>query len=114
VNQLQPAKRIIAVRACVAKLADRGHESDASSQRLAGEGSDAADAVVAASCTFHDQRAIGTTLGVEAGSRSAQILDAALIGPFRDDREFSGDELAKLRRALEFLRIAARTEMQSF
>lgn len=113
-DESQFAKRIAVVRArFAAKLADKIRETRAALPRLVGDGGAAADAVATAYRRFHDMGGIGSTIGFEATGRVARTLDAILIGPFRDQRGLSGAELAKLTEGLEFLRIAARTEMES-
>lgn len=113
-DESQFAERIAMIRArFAAKLADKIQETDAALPQAAGEGTDAADAVALAYRRFHDVCGIGPTIGFEATGRAARVLDAILVGPFRDHRGLSGDELAKLKEGLESLRIAARSEMQS-
>jgi hypothetical protein len=113
-DESQFAERLAEIRArFAAKLADKIRETNAALPHLAGDGSDAADAVATAYRRFHDMCGIGSTIGFEATGRVARTLDAILIGPFRDQRGLSGGELAKLTEGLESLRIAARTEMKS-
>ena len=108
------AARMAKIRArFAAKLADKIQETDAGLPQLAGKGRAAADAVAAAYRRFHDICGIGPAIGFEATGRVARTLDAVLVGPFRDHRGLSGDELAKVKEGLESLRIAARTEIQS-
>jgi hypothetical protein len=106
------AERIATIRArFAAKLTDKIQETDVALPHLTGEGSDAVDAVATAYRRFHDIGGIGATIGFEATGQVARTIDAILIGPFREQRGLSGDELAKLTEGLESLRIAARTEM---
>jgi hypothetical protein len=113
-NESEFAERIATVRVRFAsKLADKIHATDAALQHLAGGGSDAIDAVATVYRRFHDVCGIGATIGFEATGRSARNLDAILIGPFREHRGLSCDELIKLEEELAALRIAARTDTQS-
>ena len=113
-EESQFVERIAKIRArFVAKLADKIQQTDAALPLLAGDGSDAVEAVATAYRQFHDVCGIGATVGFEATGRLARDLDAVLVGPFRDHRGLSADELANLKEALESLRIGARTEMQS-
>jgi chemotaxis protein histidine kinase CheA len=110
----QFSERIAKIRArFAAKLADKIQQTDAALPNLAGDGSDAVEAVATTYRQFHDVCGIGATVGFEATGRLARNLDAVLVGPFRDRRGLSGDELVKLKEALESLRIGAQTEMQS-
>jgi len=113
-DESQFAERIAKIRArFAAKLADKIQQTDAVLPRLTGDGSDAVEAVATAYRWFHDVCGIGETVGFEATGRLARNLDAVLVGPFRDHRGLSADELVKLKEALESLRIGARTEMKS-
>jgi len=95
------------------KLAGKIQETEAAAGHLAGGGIDAVDAVAAAYRRFHDICGIGPTIGFKATGQAARTLDGLLIGPFRDHRGLSADELAKLKEGLELLRSAARIEIQS-
>jgi hypothetical protein len=109
----QFAERIATIRArFAAKLPVKIQDTAAALPHMAGDGSDAVDAVSAAYRRFHDMRGIGPTIGFDATGRMAGILDAILAGPFRDHRGLSGDELARLTEGLEALRVTARTEMK--
>ena len=113
-DETEFADRIAKIRArFVSKLSDNIRETDAALQHLTGGESGAIDAVAAVYRRFHDICGIGETIGFEATGRVARILDAILIGPFREQRGLSGDELAKLKEALQSLRATAQTEMQS-
>jgi hypothetical protein len=94
-----------------AKLTDKIQDTDAASAHLTADGQDAVDAVAAAYRRFHDICGIGATIGFEATGQAARAIDAILIGPFREQRALSDDELVKLTEGLVSLRIAARTEM---
>jgi hypothetical protein len=108
------AERIAKIRArFAAKLADKIQETDAVLPHLTGDGSDVVDAVATAYRRFHDICGIGETIGFEATGQVARTLDAILIGPFREQRALSGDELVKLTEGLKSIRIAARAEMSS-
>jgi chemotaxis protein histidine kinase CheA len=108
------AERIAMIRArFAAKLADKIQDTDATLAHLTGDGRDAVDAVAATYRRFHDICGIGATIGFEATGQAARAIDAILIGPFREQRALSGDELVKLTEGLVSLRIAARTEMSS-
>jgi hypothetical protein len=114
VNELQSAKRVLAIRARVAATPPRRvSEMYASSRRRAREGSEAGDMVALADRSFHDQRGTEVAVGFAASDRSAQILDDALIGPFRGNRRLSGDDLVKLMGALESFRLPAPIETTS-
>jgi tetraacyldisaccharide-1-P 4'-kinase len=111
-DESQFAERIAQIRArFAAKLVDKLQQTDAALPHLAGDGTDSADAVEAAYRRFHDVCGIGRTIGFEQTGRAARILDAILIGPFRDHRGLSNDELAKLKDGLAALRIVAQTEL---
>jgi hypothetical protein len=113
-DESQFAKRIANIRSRFAsKVADKIRETDAALQHMARNGSAAVEAVAAAHRRLHDLWGIGSTLGFEATGRSARILDAILVAPFRDGRGLSDDELVKLREGLEALRVVARIEMQA-
>lgn len=105
-------ERIAKIRARFAgKLADNIQETNAALPHLTGDGSDTVDAVATAYRRFHDIGGIGATIGFEATGRVARTIDAILIGPFREQRGLSGDELVALTEGLVSLRGAARTEM---
>jgi len=108
------AERMSKLRARFAKkLADKIQQTDAALPHLIGDESDAVEAVAVAYRQFHDVCGIGETVGFEATGRFARNINAILVGPFRDHRGLSESELAKLKEALEALRIVARTEMHS-
>jgi len=108
------AERIAVIRArFAAKLTDRIQDTDTALAHLTGDGRDAVNQVAAAYRRFHDICGIGTTIGFEATGHAARTIDAILIGPFREQRALSDDELVKLTEGLVSLRIAARTEMPS-
>jgi hypothetical protein len=108
------AERIAMIRArFAAKLADRIQETNAALPHLAGDGRNAVNEVATAYRRFHDICGIGATIGFEATGQAARAIDAILIGPFREQRALSGDELVKLTEGLVSLRTAARTEMSS-
>jgi tetraacyldisaccharide-1-P 4'-kinase len=113
-DQSRFTERMARIRArFAAKLADKIQQTDAALPHLVGDESDAVEAVAAAYCQFHDVCGIGETVGFEATGRLARNVTAILVGPFRDHRGLSRDELAKLKEALESLRIIARVEMRS-
>ena len=113
-DESQFADRIAQIRArFVSKLADRIQETGAALSQMTGDGSNAVEAVATAYRRFHDVCGIGATIGFEATGRVARTLDAVLVGPFRDHRGLSGDELATLAEGLKALGMAAQTEMQS-
>ena len=108
------AERIAMIRArFAAKLTDKIQDTDAALAHLTGDGRDAVDAVAATYRRFHDICGIGATIGFEATGQAARAIDAILIGPFREQRALSDDELVKLTEGLVFLRSAVRTEMSS-
>ena len=108
------AERMAKLRARFAvKLADRIKQTDAALPHLTGDESDAVEAVATAYRQFHDVCGIGETVGFEATGRLARNINTILTEPFRDHRGLSEDELARLKEALEALRIVARTEMHS-
>jgi len=108
------ADRIAKIRArFAAKLTDKITETDAALAHMTGGGTDAADTVATVYRRFHDVCGMGATIGFEATGRVARTLDTILVGPFRDHRGLSDDELAKVKEGLESLRIVARTELQS-
>ena len=108
------AERIAMIRArFAAKLTDKIQDTDAALAHLTDDGRDAVDAVAAAYRRFHDICGIGATIGFEATGQVARAIDAILIGPFREQRALSDDELVKLTEGLVFLRSAVRTEMSS-
>lgn len=110
----QFAERIAQIRVrFAAKLAEKIKDTDASLQRLAGDGNDAADAVASIYRRFHDIYGIGSTLGFEATGRLARTVGTILFGPFQAHRGLSRDELARLRESFEALRLVARNEMRS-
>jgi hypothetical protein len=107
-------ERLARIRARFAsKLAAKIRDTDAALPRLSGDGSDAIEAVAVAYRRFHEVCGIGATIGFQATGQSARGLEGILIGPFRDHRGLSTDELASLKQGLDSLRIAAQTEMQS-
>jgi tetraacyldisaccharide-1-P 4'-kinase len=113
-DESQFAERIARIRArFAAKLADKIQQTFAALPHMAGDGSDAVEAVATAYRQFHDVCGIGATVGFEATGRLARNLDAVLVDPFRDHRGLSADELVKLKEALESLRFSAQTEMHS-
>lgn len=108
------AERIAKIRArFAAKLTDNIRDTDAALPHLMGNGSHAVDAVATAYRRFHHICGVGAAIGFEATGQAARAIDAILIGPFRERRALSGDELVKLTEGLVSLRIAARTEMSS-
>jgi len=94
-----------------AKLTDKIQQADAALPHLMGDGSKAVDAVATAYRQFHDVCGIGATIGFEATGQAARVIDAILIGPFREKRGLSADELARLTEGIVSLRSAAQTEM---
>ena len=105
-------ERIAVIRArFAAKLTDKIKETDAALPHLRGDGSSVVDAVAAAYRRFHDICGIATTIGFEATGQAARAIDAILIGPFRERRALSDDEMVKLTEGLASFRSAARTEM---
>ena len=108
------AERMAVIRArFAAKLTGKIQDTDTALPHLTGDGSNAVNEVTTAYRRFHDICGIGATLGFEATGQAARAIDAILIGPFREQRALSGDELVKLTESLASLRIAARTEMSS-
>jgi chemotaxis protein histidine kinase CheA len=104
-------ERIAQIRArFVTKLTNNIQETDAALSRLTGDASDAVDAVAIVYRRFHDICGTAATIGFEATGEAARTIDAILIGPFREQRVLSRDELTKLTEGLVSLRIAARTE----
>ena len=113
-DESQFVDRIAKIRTRFAsKLTEKIQETDAALAHMTGESSDAADTVATVYRRFHDVCGMGATIGFEATGRVARTLDAVLVGPFRDHRGLSEDELAKLTEGLQSLRVAARTELQS-
>lgn len=113
-DESQFGENIAKIRArFAAKLVEKIRQTNAALPRLAGGGSDAADAVATAYRLFHDVCGIGATIGFEETGRLARVLDVILVGAFRDHRGLSGDEAAQLKEGFKSLRIAAQTEMQS-
>lgn len=111
-DESQFAERIAQVRArFAAKLVDKLQQTDSALPHLAGDGTESADAVEAAYRRLHDVCGIAPTVGFEETGRAARILDAILIGPFRDRRGLSNDELTRLKDGLAALRIVAQTEL---
>lgn len=113
-DETQFAERIAKIRARFAsKLAEKIQETTAALPHLTDEGSEVVEAVAVTYRRFHELCGIGATIGFEATGQKARALDAILIGPFREHRSLSRDELTKLMAGLEALQEAARTEMQS-
>jgi hypothetical protein len=109
--EAQFAARIDGIRARFAlKLANNIQQTDAALQHMAGDGSDAVDAVATAYRWLHDAVGVCATIGFEATGARARSCDAILIGPFRAQRGLSPDELALLTANLESLRFTALTE----
>jgi hypothetical protein len=78
---------------------------------LAGAGSQVIDLVVSTYHQIHELCGTAATLGfVETGDASREI-EAVLLGPFRDRRGLTTDELASLDEGLDALRAAARIDM---
>ena len=108
------AERIATIRVrFAAKLTDTIRDTDAALAHLTDDGRDAVDAVAATYRRFHDICGIGATIGLEATGHAARAIDTILIGPFRERRALSEEELLKLTAGLVSLRVAARTEMSS-
>ena len=59
---------------------------------------------------FHSVCGIGATIGFDATGRAARTLDAILVGPFRDRRHLTPDEVKQLKEGLDVLWTIARTE----
>lgn len=59
---------------------------------------------------FHSVGGIGGTIGFDATGHAARTIDAILIDPFRDKRRLTVDEVAELKKGLDFLGMIARTE----
>jgi hypothetical protein len=95
------------------RLADGIRQTDAALPRMAGDGSDAADAVATAYRWFHEVGGLGATVGCAATGRLAKSCEAILAGPFRAQCGLSADGLALLTKDLESLRIIALTETNS-
>jgi hypothetical protein len=110
--EAQFAARIDGIRARFAlKLANNIQQTDAALQHMAGDGSDAMDAVAVAYRWLHDAVGVCATIGFEATGQRARSCDAVLIGPFRAQRGLSQEELALLTANLESLRFTALTEI---
>jgi hypothetical protein len=108
------AARVDRIRARVAlKLADKIQQTEAALSRMAGDGSDAVDAVATAYRWFHDISGIGPIVGFEATGRLARSCATILVRSFQARRGLSPEELALLTSGLESLRIAALRETHS-
>jgi hypothetical protein len=106
------AESIAKIRARFAeKLTHTIQQTDADMPHLMRDGDNCVDTVAIAYRRFHDVCGIGATIGFEATGQAARAIDTILIGPFREQRGLSGDELIKLTEGLVSLRGAARTEM---
>jgi chemotaxis protein histidine kinase CheA len=113
-DETQFAERIAKIRArFTSKLADKLQETHAVLPHLTEQGNEAVEAVALTYRRFHELVGISATVGFEATGQSARAIDAILIGPFREQRSLSSDELAKLTSSLEALQETARAEMQS-
>jgi hypothetical protein len=113
-DQSQFAERIATIRSRFAsRLAGKIEETEAAMEQLVGNGSDAVAAVATTYRRFHDVCGIGATIGFEATGRWARTLDAILVGPFRDRRGLSEEELSHLKEGLASLRVAARVELET-
>jgi hypothetical protein len=105
------AVRIDRIRArFVLKLADKIPEIDVALSRMAGNGSDAVDAVASAYRWFHDVSGIGSIIGFDATGRQARLCAAVLINSFRAQRCVSPDELASLTSGFGTFRVVALNE----
>jgi hypothetical protein len=105
------AERIAKVRVRFSsKLTDKIMKADAALPHMAGDGSDAVEAVASAYHWFHDVSGIGSTIGFVATGQLAKSCEAVLVGPFRARRGLSQDELALLTLRLASLRSVALTE----
>jgi hypothetical protein len=105
------AGRIDVIRARVAsKLADKIQQTNAALAQMAGDGSEAVDAVATAYRWFHDTGGIGQVVGFAATGLQAQACATILVGPFRARRGLSPDELVLLSNGLESLRMIALKE----
>jgi len=108
------AGRIDVIRARFAlKLADKIQQTDAALAQMAGDGSEAVDAVATAYRWFHDTGGIGQVVGFGATGLQAQACATILVGPFRAQRGLSVHELALLTSGLESLRTIALGETHS-
>ena len=108
------AARIDKIRArFLARLADRVRQTDAALPVMEGDGGIAVEATATAYRWFHDVSGIGSTIGFEATGRMARWCADLLIGPFREKRGLSPDELLSLTQGLEALRVAALSETHS-
>jgi hypothetical protein len=110
-RQARFAERIakIRMRFC-SKLTEKIMKTDAALPHMAGEGSDAVEAVASAYHCFHDVSGIGSTIGFPETGQKARSCEAVLVKPFRAQRGLSPDELALLTLRLESFRSAAQTE----
>jgi hypothetical protein len=109
--EAQFAARIDGIRARFAlKLANNIQQTDAALRQMAGDGSDAVDAVATAYRWLHDAVGVCATVGFEATGQLARLCGAVLVEPFRAQRGLSQHELALLTANLESLRFTALTE----
>jgi hypothetical protein len=110
-RQARFAERIAKVRMrFCSKLTDKIMKTDAALPHMAGEGSDAVEAVASAYHCFHDVSGISSTIGFPETGEKARSCEAVLVKPFRARRGLSLEELALLTLRLESFRSAAQTE----
>jgi hypothetical protein len=97
-----------------AELGSKIEATDAALPILASDDSRAVIAVAEIYRRFHDMCGVGPIFGFDESGRAARTLvDDNLVGPFRDERRLSAEEIVRLKEGLETFRTAVRLDMQS-
>ena len=111
----QVAEQIAVIRRRFSKkLRHKLQEIDAVLPSVLGRGAAAVDLVAAIYRKLHDVCGVGPIVGFTETGRVARSVSAVLVGPFRDQRGLTKDEVATLNEGLEALRSAAALDMASW
>jgi hypothetical protein len=109
------AEQIAVIRRRFSKKLRRAlREIDAALPGVPGEGSVAVDSVAAIYRTLHDMCGVGPIVGFIETGRVARSVSAVLIGPFRDKRGLTKDEVTTITEGLGALRSAAALDIASW
>jgi hypothetical protein len=96
------------------KLSHKLREIDAALPSMLGKGRVAVDSVATIYRRLHDVCGVGPIVGFIETGRVARSASAVLIGPVRDQRGLTKDEVATLNEGLEALRSAAALDIASW